>query len=138
MVEVTRRVQFCAGHRYWRADWSPEINHAAFGACANENGHGHNYVLEVTVTGPVDPATGMVINLTELDRIVLKQVIDRLDHRNLNLDVPELTGKIPTTEVLTGFAWDQLDGVVPGAELTRVRIYESDDIWAERSRIEAD
>lgn len=134
LVEVTRKLHFCAGHRYWRSDWSAEKNKAVFGACANENGHGHNYTLEVTVAGEVDPGTGMVINLSELDRIVARKVIERVDHRNLNTDIPELTGKIPTTEVLAGFVWQQLDGAVPGATLTRVRVCESDDLWAECSR----
>lgn len=134
MIEVTRRLHFCAGHRYWREDWSESRNREVFGACANPHGHGHNYVLEVAVRGLVDPATGMVINLSALDQIVQERVLERLDHRNLNLDVPELAGRIPTTEVLAGFIWDQLENAVPGATLARVRVYESDDLWAERGR----
>lgn len=133
IVEVTRKAHFCAGHRYWRADWNAEKNRAVFGACANITGHGHNYTLEVTVSGPVDPATGMVVNLSELDRVIHDHVIERLDHRNLNTDVPELADVIPTTEVLAGFIWDQLAPHIVTGRLIRVRIAESDDLWAERS-----
>jgi 6-pyruvoyltetrahydropterin/6-carboxytetrahydropterin synthase len=131
-VYVTRKLRFCAGHRYWRADWTPEKNHDVFGACANEHGHGHNYALEVTVSGPVDPQTGMVINLSDLDRIIQRLVIDRIDHRNLNVDVPELAGKIPTTEVLTEFVWEALAGQLPVGRLEEVRVYEADDLWTSR------
>ncbi len=131
-VSVTRKARFCAGHKYWRPEWSPERNRAVFGACANEHGHGHNYTLEVTVTGPVDPKTGMVINLSDLDRIIHEHVIERIDHRNLNIDVPELSGKIPTTEVLADFIWNQLRDRIPAGRLTEVRIHEADDLWASR------
>jgi 6-pyruvoyltetrahydropterin/6-carboxytetrahydropterin synthase len=132
-VSVTRKARFCAGHRYWRPDWTPEKNREAFGACANENGHGHNYTLEVTVSGPVDPQTGMVINLGDLDRLIHQLVIDRIDHRNLNLDVPELAGRIPTTEVLADFIWNILarPGGLTG-RLEEVRVYEADDLWSSR------
>jgi 6-pyruvoyltetrahydropterin/6-carboxytetrahydropterin synthase len=133
VVEVTRRAHFCAGHRYWRAEWSAEKNREIFGACANEQGHGHNYTVEVTLSGPVDPVTGMVINLTEVDRLIRAHVIERLDHKNLNTDVPELAGHVPTTEVLAGFVWDQLVSQITIGRLVRVRVCESEDLWAERS-----
>lgn len=132
-IEVTRRAGFCAGHRYWRPEWSAERNHEVFGACANENGHGHNYTVEVTLSGRVDPVTGMVINLADVDRLIQTHVIETLDHKNLNLDVPTLAGRIPTTEVLAGYVWDQLAPKVTGARLVKVRICESDDLWAECS-----
>ena len=131
-VSVTRKARFCAGHRYWRAEWTPEKNRDVFGACANENGHGHNYSLEVTVSGPVDPQTGMVINLTDLDRLIQEFVIERIDHRNLNLDIPELAGRIPTTEVLADFIWTTLAGKLPVGRLEEVRVFEADDLWAAR------
>ena len=131
-VSVTRKARFCAGHRYWRAEWTPEKNRDVFGACANENGHGHNYSLEVTVSGPVDPETGMVINLSELDRLIQEFVIERIDHRNLNLDIPELAGRIPTTEVLADFIWTTLAGKLPVGRLEEVRVFEADDLWAAR------
>ncbi|MBI5868368.1 MAG: 6-carboxytetrahydropterin synthase [candidate division Zixibacteria bacterium] len=130
-IEVTRRASFCAGHRYWRPEWTPARNHETFGACANENGHGHNYSVEVTLSGPVDPVNGMVVNLTDVDKLIQTHVIELLDHKNLNLDVPGLAGKIPTTEVLAGFVWDQLVSKVTVARLVRVRICESDNLWAE-------
>jgi 6-pyruvoyltetrahydropterin/6-carboxytetrahydropterin synthase len=133
-ISVTRKARFCAGHRYWRADWTPEKNHEVFGACANEHGHGHNYTLEVTVRGPVDPRTGMVINLTDLDRLIQQHVIERIDHRNLNVDIPELAGRIPTTEVLADFIWNALEGRLPVGELDEVRVYEADDLWSARRR----
>lgn len=131
-VSVTRKARFCAGHKYWRTEWTPEKNREIFGACANENGHGHNYTLEVTVTGEIDPKTGMVINLSDLDRLIHEFVIDRIDHRNLNVDVPELVGKIPTTEVLAGFVWDSLSSRIPVGRLEEVRVYEADDLWSSR------
>lgn len=131
-VSVTRKARFCAGHKYWRTDWTPEKNREIFGACANENGHGHNYTLEVTVSGEVDPRTGMVINLSELDHLIHDLVIDRIDHRNLNVDVPELVGKIPTTEVIAGFVWDTLSSRLPVGRLEEVRVYEADDLWSSR------
>lgn len=133
-VEVTRKARFCAGHRYWRGEWSTEENRAVFGACAHEHGHGHNYALEVTVSGQVDSATGMLVNLAELDRWITALVIERLDHRNLNTDVPELAGRMPTTEVLAEFAWKVLIDRLPIGRLERVRVYESDELWAECRR----
>lgn len=131
-VSVTRKARFCAGHKYWRSEWAPEKNREIFGACANEHGHGHNYTLEVTVSGPVDPKTGMVINLSELDRLIHQLVIDRIDHRNLNVDVPELSGRIPTTEVLADFIWEALQNRIPAGRLEEVRVYEADDLWSSR------
>lgn len=133
-ISVTRKARFCAGHRYWRSDWTPEKNRETFGACANENGHGHNYTLDVTVSGPVDPQTGMVFNLTILDRLIQEHVIARIDHRNLNLDVPELAGKIPTTEILADFIWSALESRLSAGQLEEVRVYEADDLWASRRR----
>ncbi|MBD3298270.1 MAG: 6-carboxytetrahydropterin synthase [candidate division Zixibacteria bacterium] len=134
MIAVTRRAYFCAGHRYWRNDWSAEKNREVFGACANEHGHGHNYMLDVTLEGEVDAKTGMLINLSELDQVVQERIITRLDHRNLNMDVPELGDEIPTTEVLARFIFEQLDGAFSAGRLTRVRVFESNDLWAECRR----
>ena len=133
-VSVTRKARFCAGHKYWRSEWTPEENREVFGVCANENGHGHNYELEVTVSGSIDPQTGMVINLSVLDRLIHELVISRIDHRNLNLDIPELAGRIPTTEVLADFIWGILDAQLPVGQLEEVRVNEADDLWASRRR----
>lgn len=127
---LTRRVSFSAGHRYHIAHWSAERNQAVFGKCNYPYGHGHNYVLEVTVRGPVDPETGMVINLVDLDRI-LTSIIEPLDHRFLNHDVAYFTDKVPTTENLALYLAEQLRTRLQGCELARVRLYEDPTLWAE-------
>ena len=98
MVYLTRKIEFSASHRYHNPDFSPEENARIFGKCNNPNGHGHNYVLEVTVGGETDPATGMVLDLKELKELMEREVMDRMDHRSLNHEVPELAGQIPTCE----------------------------------------
>src|SRR3712207_1802581 len=96
-VCLTKRIEFCASHRYYRADWPLERNKEKFGACHWAPGHGHNYLLEVTVQGEVPNETGMVINLTELKQ-VLQAVLSEFDHKHLNLDTPYFNDRIPTTE----------------------------------------
>jgi 6-pyruvoyltetrahydropterin/6-carboxytetrahydropterin synthase len=105
---LTRRVTFAAAHRYRRPDWSDERNAQVFGLCSRENYHGHSYVCDVTVTGALDPATGMLVDLALLDRVLAQEVRDRFDHRNINLDVPEFAdGKlIPTGEELSRFIFE--------------------------------
>src|SRR5262245_6506509 len=98
MVSITRRVEFCASHRLFNPKFSDEKNDALYGRCNNPNGHGHNYVLEVTVAGEVDPETGMVMDLKELKKVLDREIIDRVDHKNLNMDVDFLKGVIPTAE----------------------------------------
>jgi len=100
MVYLTRRYRFSAGHRLHNDVLSAEENRRVYGKCNNPNGHGHNYLLEVTVAGPVDPATGMVFDLVVLDGIVHAQVLDKFDHRNLNLDVENFRTRVPTSENL--------------------------------------
>src|SRR6185312_8617358 len=97
-LTITRSFQFCAGHRLHRPDWSDEKNREIFGLCSNPAGHGHNYELEVSVTGPLDGETGMIMNLRELKELVRERVIGEVDHKNLNVDVPWMRGVIPTTE----------------------------------------
>jgi 6-pyruvoyltetrahydropterin/6-carboxytetrahydropterin synthase len=122
---VTRRVTFAAAHVLRRPDWDAERNRSVFGACARD--HGHNYVLEVSVSGPVDPATGMVVNLKDLDRAIKDSVVDQVDHRHLNHDVPFLTGLVPTAENLALAFWDRLERGLPGVELRRLRLVESEN-----------
>jgi 6-pyruvoyltetrahydropterin/6-carboxytetrahydropterin synthase len=107
---LTRRVTFAAAHRYRRPDWSDERNAEVFGLCARENYHGHSYVCDVTVTGAIDPVTGMIVDLALLDGILAREVRERFDHRNINLDVPEFAdGKlIPTGEELSRFIFDRV------------------------------
>jgi 6-pyruvoyltetrahydropterin/6-carboxytetrahydropterin synthase len=114
---LTRRVTFAAAHRYRRADWSDDKNSTVFGACSRENYHGHSYVCDVTVAGEIDPATGMLIDLGLLDRVLATEVRDRFDHRNINLDVPEFAdGKlIPTGEELARFIFNRVQTALAGA-----------------------
>ncbi|GAC1655997.1 MAG: hypothetical protein NVS9B1_10320 [Candidatus Dormibacteraceae bacterium] len=128
---VTRRATFSAAHFLRRDDWTEERNRAVFGACAGD--HGHNYALEVSVAGEVDAATGMVINLKDLDRIVRAAVVDRVDHQHLNR-VPFLDGLIPTAENLACAFWQQLESALGGARLQRLRLVESENNSVEVSR----
>src|SRR5260370_10574149 len=111
MVYLTRKIEFSASHLYHNPSFSAEENRRVFGKCNNPHGHGHNYVLEVTVAGETDPATGMVLDLKELKDILQRQISDRMDHRFLNYEVPELAGQIPTCEniaaVILGFLESQ-------------------------------
>lgn len=134
MIHLTRTVRFSAAHRYWRDEWTEERNRQAFGACANPHGHGHNYVLEVTVAGEPDPETGFVADLGRLDDLLREEVVDRLDHRHLNHDVAEFGpgGMIPTTENIVSHLWDRIEPRIGDARLVRLRLREDVDLWAER------
>lgn len=125
-VRVTRRLHFSAAHRLHRSDWSDERNREVFGDCANPNWHGHNYELEVTVEGEVDPETGFVMDLKELRDQVQKSVLADLDHRNLNLEVAWLQGVNPTTENVVVAIWNRLAPRMPdGVCLKRLVLYET-------------
>jgi 6-pyruvoyltetrahydropterin/6-carboxytetrahydropterin synthase len=105
LVYITRRERFNAAHKLFRADWTEQKNAEVFGGCSNPNWHGHNYELFITVKGTVDPATGFVMDLKTLRDIVNEQVIDKLDHKNINLDVDFMQGKMASTEVLAMEIW---------------------------------
>jgi 6-pyruvoyltetrahydropterin/6-carboxytetrahydropterin synthase len=127
VARLTRRIGFAAAHRYHRPEWSEEENRAAFGACSNPHGHGHNYTLEVTVEGPVDPRTGFSVDLGALDALLRREVIDPLDHRHLNhaIDAFADGGLVPTTENILVLLWPRLAGSLPGeARLIRLRLHE--------------
>lgn len=125
-VSVTRRLHFSAAHRLGRDDWTAAENERVFGDCANPNWHGHNYELDVTVAGVVDEATGFVYDLKALRDVVERQVIDDLDHRNLNMDVTWLEGLNPTTENLVVAIWKRLKDALPGdIELERLVLWET-------------
>ncbi|HXM55979.1 MAG TPA: 6-carboxytetrahydropterin synthase [Candidatus Dormibacteraeota bacterium] len=132
---LTRRVTFAAAHVLRRLDWDDERNAAVFGQCARD--HGHNYVLEVSVSGELDPDTGMVVNLRDLDRVVREAVVEQVDHRHLNHDVPFLDGVVPTAENLALAFWQQLDRRLrhsaPAARLRRLRLVESENNTVEVS-----
>ncbi len=127
MVYLTRRVSFSASHRLWSNQLTEAENFAIYEKCANPNGHGHNYVLEVTIQGIPDPQTGMVVNLTALKGAMNEQVVKWVDHKHLNYDVPWLEGCIPTTEVLSIEFWERLAGVLPTGMLYEVKLYETEN-----------
>jgi 6-pyruvoyltetrahydropterin/6-carboxytetrahydropterin synthase len=127
MVYLTRRTSFSASHRLWSNQLTEAENYAVYEKCANPNGHGHNYVLEVTIRGAPDPQTGMVMNLTELKHAVREQIIKWVDHKHLNYDVPWLEGSIPTTEVLVIKFWERLAEVLPRNLLYEVKLYETEN-----------
>ena len=132
-ASLTRRISFSAAHRYSRPEWSDEKNASAFGACAWPNFHGHSYVCDVTVGGPIDELTGFVVDLGVLDEILNRQVKQRFDHRNINLDVPEFAdGKlVPTGENLARFIFERVDRELPKpAKLLRVTVGEDDNLSA--------
>src|SRR4051812_33561135 len=131
MVYLTRKAEFSASHLYHNPEMSPEENRRVFGKCNNPQGHGHNYTLEVTVKGEVDAKSGFVMDLKELKDIMNREVVDAMDHRHLNYEVPEFASAIPTTENLAIAAWKRLQSHIKVAKLHRVRVYESSDLFAD-------
>jgi 6-pyruvoyltetrahydropterin/6-carboxytetrahydropterin synthase len=131
MILLTRRAEFSSSHYYWNDAWSPEENERVFGKCSNRNGHGHNYILEVTVEGNVDPTSGFVVDLKHLKDVMEREVVSVYDHRHLNLEVSEFAKTIPTTENISIAIWNRLNGKVGDARLHRVRVYEMADLFAD-------
>jgi 6-pyruvoyltetrahydropterin/6-carboxytetrahydropterin synthase len=131
MIFLTRKLEFSASHRYHNPAFSDGENRRIFGKCNNPHGHGHNYSLEVTVAGEPDPATGMVLDLKDLKDILQTEVADRMDHRHLNFEVPELQGVIPTCENVAAVIWRLLEGKITRGKLHRVRLYETPDLFAD-------
>jgi 6-pyruvoyltetrahydropterin/6-carboxytetrahydropterin synthase len=136
MILLTRKADFSAAHFYWNGSWSEEENQRVFGKCSNRQGHGHNYTLEVTVEGNVDPTSGFVVDLKALKEIMEREVVAVYDHRHLNHEVPEFStmqpgAMQPTTENIAIAVWRRLDGKVPNAKLHRVRVYEMPDLFAD-------
>ncbi len=135
MHYLTRRETFNAAHKLHVADWSEEKNRSVFGKCSNKNWHGHNYVLHVTVSGDPDPMTGFVMDAKRLSDIVNEEVVDDLDHANMNLDVSWFpSGLQPTTENILTVIWQRLEGrinAVGSADLYCIRLQETENIYAE-------
>lgn len=129
MVYATRKFTFSAAHRYWRDEWSAEENARVFGQLTVT--HGHNYVLEVTVRGPVDPRTGMVMDLAELKRVVGEAVVARFDHADLNRDPLFTSGVIPTAENLVRAVWELLAPKLGPERLYRLRLWEDPAFYVE-------
>ena len=131
MLYITRREVFSASHRLYNENFSDEENKNVFGKCNNENGHGHNYVLEVVVAGETDPKTGYVVDLKKLKTIIRENVIHKVDHKNLNMDVDFLSGKIPTAENIAIGIWEQLVDKIPSGKLYSVKLYETENNYVE-------
>ncbi len=135
-ASLTRRVAFAAAHRYRIAEWSDEKNEQTFGLCARPSYHGHSYVCDVTVSGPIDPKTGFCVDLGVLDRILAMEVRERFDHRNINLDVAEFAdGKlVPSGENLARFIFERVQSALPGpARVVRVTVGEDQSLSASYS-----
>ncbi|GAB4231574.1 MAG: hypothetical protein Kow00109_03740 [Acidobacteriota bacterium] len=131
-VVVCRRIRFSAGHRYYKPDWSEEKNREMFGRAYTPAGHGHNFILEAYVTGPIDPQTGMILNLRDLDS-ALRRVVEPLDHHFLNTDVPEFRDTVPTTENLAAYLYRAVAQSLDSGRLrlVKVRLYEDEDLWVD-------
>jgi 6-pyruvoyltetrahydropterin/6-carboxytetrahydropterin synthase len=130
-VTVTRRLRFNAAHRVHNPALSDAENTALFGKCNHPNWHGHNYVLEVSVTGPIDAVSGYVVDLGHVREIVEREVIERVDHRNLNMDVPFLAGMNPTSENIVVAMWGVIAPAIAPARLSRLRLWETENNYVE-------
>ena len=131
MVYVTRKAHFSAAHRLFNPTFSDARNDATFDKCNNPRGHGHNYTIEVTVAGIPDPATGYVIDLKKLAQMMDDLIIDKVDHKHLNYDVPELAGIIPTAENIALVFWQLLDPKIHDGKLYAIKVFESDNNFVE-------
>ena len=132
-VYITRRETFNAAHKLWRPEWSDEKNQEVFGKCSNHNWHGHNVQLYITVKGVPHPETGFVMNLKVLSVLIREHIIEALDHKNLNLDVPFLTGIMASTENMAIAIWDILDPLVQqhGGEMAKIKLIETENNFVE-------
>ncbi len=132
MVYLTRLEHFNAAHKLYNPQWSREKNEEVFGVCANENWHGHNFELFVTIKGNPDPETGFLFDVKKLSKLIKEHVVDKLDHKNLNIDVPFLKGKMCSTETLTIEIWKQLQPHLPTfVTLHCIKLYETPRIYVE-------
>lgn len=131
MVYLTRKEHFNAAHKLWNSKWDKAKNDAVFGICANENFHGHNYDLFVTIKGEPNVDTGFIMNAKELSQIIEKEVCLKMDHKNLNVEVDFLEGIIPTTENLAIAIWKQIEPHIKQCTLHCVKLYETENIFAE-------
>jgi len=132
-VYITRRESFNAAHKLYREDWSEEKNWEVFGKCSNHNWHGHNFTIYVTVKGIPNKDTGFVMNLKDLSRIIKEEVIEPLDHKNLNLDVPFLKGMLASTENVVIQVWDRMKEPIAmaGGELVKIKLVETENNFVE-------
>jgi len=131
IVTITRRLTFNAAHRVHNPALSDAENKALFGKCNNPNWHGHNYTLDVSVTGPIDEKTGYVVDLSHIKRVVEREVIDKVDHRNFNLEVDFMQGVIPTTENIVVAMWRVIEPAMRPAKLTKLVLWETQNNYVE-------
>ncbi len=133
MIYITRKENFNAAHKLARPEWTQEENTAVFGKCANPNWHGHNYQLFVTVKGEINPETGFLVDLKWLKKVINEYVIDQLDHKNLNIDVPFMQGQLASTENLAIAIWEVLKPHMDesDADLHCVKVYETENNYVE-------
>ena len=131
MIYETRRAEFPPSHYSHNPDLTPEENRRIFGKCNNPHGHGHNYTLEVTVAGEVDPTTGMVMDLKELKKLLEAEVLEQMDHKFLNEEVAVFSTKIPTTENIAMEIWKMIEPKLSVGKLNRIRLYETPDLFVE-------
>lgn len=134
MLILKRMFSFCASHRLYNPSFSDEKNNLIFGKCSGKNGHGHNYKLEIAVSGNIDPDTGMLFNLQTLKQLINEHIINDIDHKHLNFDVPWLQGKIPTTEVLVESIWERIHLKLNENSITNVKL-ESVTVWETENNI---
>lgn len=133
MIYITRKEHFNAAHRLFNPEWNDTKNEEVFGKCSNPNWHGHNYTLYVTVKGEINPETGFVINLKDLSKIINEKVIEKVDHKNLNLEVDFLNNKRISAEVITQSIWEQIEEPIKlaGATLHSVKLHETENNYVE-------
>ncbi len=133
MIYITRRERFNAAHRLFRHDYTDEQNLSVFGKCSNPNWHGHNYTLFVTVKGEVNPETGFLVNLKDLSQIIQTLVIDKIDHKNMNLEVDFMKDMLASTENLAIAIWNELEADIQklGAQLHKIKVYETENNFVE-------
>ncbi|HWR37212.1 MAG TPA: 6-carboxytetrahydropterin synthase [Clostridia bacterium] len=131
MIYLTRKCEFSASHHYHNPEFTAEENRRIFGKCNNLHGHGHNYALEVTVKGEIDDRTGFVIDLKDLKEVLNSEIVEAMDHRYLNKEVPEFATAIPTTENIAIAAWKRIHSKLTVARLHRVRLYETPDLFVD-------
>ncbi|NWF49541.1 MAG: 6-carboxytetrahydropterin synthase [Ignavibacteriaceae bacterium] len=131
MVYITRRETFAAAHRLFNPELTDEENYKLYGKCSNPNWHGHNYTLEVVVAGKPDPSTGFVMDIKQLKEIIRKNVIEKVDHKNLNIDTDFMIGILPSAENIAIAIWRQLEDKIPSGKLYSVKLYETENNYFE-------
>ena len=133
MIYITRRERFNAAHRLFLPEYTDEQNLEVFGKCSNPNWHGHNYHLFVTIKGEVNPETGFLVNLKDLSKIINQHIIDKLDHKNINIEVDFMKNKLASTENLAIAIWEQLDQPIKelNAQMHKVKLFESENNFVE-------